>query len=345
MNSAEERILILAITHKDSEYTRRVLESNGLTPFICADMDTLLREIPRGAGALLLARETLQSQKLFELSATLQALPSWSYLPIVILTTTGDIAEGKSEALSAMSVLRNVTFLERPVRLATLLSVLTAAIADRKRQYEVRDLLKAVEGSRNEAIRANKAKSDFLANMSHEIRTPLGTVIGFSELISEPNLSDQERETYAMMIKRNGELLSALINDILDLAKVEAGRIELESLEIPLRELFSDVISTLQPRAAKKGLRLTVETSGLAANLVKTDPIRLKQILINIVGNAIKFTNTGEIYIEFTSRRLGPEESELRATIRDTGIGISPEQETRLFKTFSQADIQPRISS
>lgn len=135
-----------------------------------------------------------------------------------------------------------MTLLERPIRLGTFISVIQTALADRRRQYAVRELLKTVEKSKQEAIEASQAKSSFLANMSHEIRTPLGAIIGFSDLLAESDLDSHDKNMYLKTIQRNGKLLSALINDILDLAKVESGKIDIELSEISIRELIREVI-------------------------------------------------------------------------------------------------------
>ena len=182
---------------------------------------------------------------------------------------------------------------------------------------------------------ANAMKSAFLANMSHEIRTPLGAILGFAELLREPTHSQRERENYHEIIKRNGEQLSSLIDDILDLSKIEAGHLKTEIKRCPVRDLISEVCSLLTIKANEKRLYLRWIVHPDVPGEIHTDPVRLRQILTNVIGNAIKFTQKGGVEVE-VSIAAG---SLLRLRVTDTGIGVSPEQAGNLFKPFSQADL------
>lgn len=188
------------------------------------------------------------------------------------------------------------------------------------------------------ADEANRAKSAFLANMSHEIRTPLGAVMGFSQLICNDNVSDKDKVVYSDAIKRNGELLLNIINDILDISKVEAGKIEIESIETPLRQVIHDVASLLELRSVEKGLTLTVAVDPSTPSIIHTDPMRLKQILINIIGNAIKFTEKGNVDIN-VQQETENGKALLVFIVKDTGAGINSEEVKKLFSPFGQADI------
>ncbi|MBX2995291.1 MAG: PAS domain S-box protein [Bdellovibrionaceae bacterium] len=184
---------------------------------------------------------------------------------------------------------------------------------------------------------ANETKSAFLANMSHEIRTPLGAVIGFSELMLEGDLSPSEKANTLEIIKRNGKLLSTIINDILDLSKVEAGRLEVERIEVPLMDLVNEITVLLNLEASGKGVQLSVSREGRLPRLIKTDPTRLRQILFNIVGNAVKFTEKGSINV--TVKLCEDDANQVCFLVKDTGTGIAPEQAQRLFSPFVQADV------
>lgn len=185
---------------------------------------------------------------------------------------------------------------------------------------------------------ASRAKSSFLANMSHEIRTPLGAVLGFSDLLVTGNktLSTSEMSTYAAAIRRNGDLLSGIINDILDLSKVEAGKLEIDCRATELTDILSDISAMLHLQAKDKGLQLSINSVGVVPEVIYTDGLRLRQILINIVGNAIKFTKKGtiEVRIEHTCGT-----GVLSFQVTDTGPGIEPSTITRLFEPFTQADV------
>jgi len=190
-----------------------------------------------------------------------------------------------------------------------------------------------IQEQRDAAEAANRAKSQFLANMSHEIRTPLTAILGFAENLAQPALADRERVDAARTIVRNGEHLLQLINDILDLSKVEAGRFEVEQIRFRPVAVVEEVASILRPRALQKEVGLEVDWSSPVPETILSDPTRFRQILVNLVGNAIKFTERGEIRVE---ARL--EAERLICRITDTGIGMTEEQVGRLFRPFSQAD-------
>jgi PAS domain S-box-containing protein len=185
---------------------------------------------------------------------------------------------------------------------------------------------------------ANAAKSAFLANMSHEIRTPLGAILGYSELLSSQGVSTSERLNYVNALKRNGELLSNIINDVLDLSKIEAGKLEFERQEVPIEEILTDITTLLHLQAVEKGINLIVSADGPIPAFIETDPLRLRQILMNIVGNALKFTERGSIEVKVKTVTERDGSTRLAFVVTDTGPGITPEQAGKLFKPFSQAD-------
>lgn len=317
-------VLVLAASRRDAEMTEGLLADFEIKCVLCSSEIDLISNINEHVGALLLAKEALDFQSVERLSSVLRNQPKWSSMPVILLLSAGDLSS--SAALELLSPIPNVTLLERPVRQRTLISVIQSAIADRKRQLELRDSL-------NEAIEANRAKSEFLANMSHEIRTPLGAVLGFSELLADNHLPEADRKVYLETIRRNGQLLTALINDILDLAKVEAGRLQIELTETSLNQLLSEVLTSLETRAREKSVRLVLIREPNVPEHIKTDQIRLKQILLNVAGNAIKFTEEGTVTIEVSHR-----DEVLVFRVSDTGIGIKPQQANLLFQSFSQAD-------
>lgn len=187
---------------------------------------------------------------------------------------------------------------------------------------------------------ASQAKSRFLANMSHEIRTPLGAVLGFTELLLERDMSADEMRHSFLAIKRNGELLAKIVDDILDLSKVEAGHLEIERRYVEIIELVRDLETFAFARTEKKGVSFSIQAVGQLPRKIYTDPHRLKQILLNVINNAIKFTDEGEIKVEMSlvAKSSSSGSYGLSFSVRDTGRGISAEEASKLFQPFVQAD-------
>ncbi|MBY0263758.1 MAG: PAS domain S-box protein, partial [Phycisphaerales bacterium] len=194
-----------------------------------------------------------------------------------------------------------------------------------------------LDRARQDAEAASRAKSEFLANMSHEIRTPLNGVIGALELLERSGLESRQ-ERFCGMARTSGAALLSLINDILDCSKLDAGAVELESIDFSLGTLCAEITDMFAQRVEEKGISLSCEVSPALPRSLKGDPTRLRQVLLNLVSNAIKFTHQGGVVLRVTpERRLG-ERIEVRVTISDSGIGIPQDRVDRLFKSFSQVD-------
>ena len=191
--------------------------------------------------------------------------------------------------------------------------------------------------ARIEALSAAQSKSDFLATMSHEIRTPLNGVLGVTQLLIESGL-DEERLKLADTIRRSGEILLRLLNDVLDLSKIDSGKMELEQGEFELADLARDGQSLWRPRAAEKSLSLAVRVEDGADARLRGDAVRIKQILFNLISNAIKFTDEGSVDAELRLVTIGPERTILRGVVRDTGCGVAKANQDKLFAAFTQAD-------
>jgi signal transduction histidine kinase/CheY-like chemotaxis protein len=248
-------------------------------------------------------------------------------ITISILSLFGTVLRDKSEQLLEIERLKNSTALE---------------ILNQELEAKVLQRTSDLERAKLTADIASQTKSAFLANMSHEIRTPLGAVLGFSELLINSETTPSEKLSFVEAIKRNGVFLSKIINDLLDLSKVEAGKLEIELQEVSVEEIMNDLNSFLILKAQEKGIHLFINAEGPLPLHIRTDGLRLRQILFNMVGNAIKFTNSGSVTVtlKLSDPILSP--GKLAILIRDTGCGIEASKIDQLFQPFNQADISSK---
>ena len=224
-------------------------------------------------------------------------------------------------------------------------NTMIAILNDRQEQLREtnQQLEAAIEQANRMAVQAecaNRAKSEFLANMSHEIRTPMTAILGFTDILLD-DLKEPEAIAAAQTIKRNGEHLLRLINDILDISKIEAGKMEVEMMQWSPRQIVAEVVSLMHVRADAKGLTLRDEYEGPLPETILTDPVRLRQILVNLVGNAIKFTEKGGVRIVTKLVRDPQGQPSLAFAVIDTGSGIRDTEIGKLFEPFTQADGSP----
>ncbi len=250
------------------------------------------------------------------------------------------LVAGEKFSYDARALTRSATEIDIQVAIAPLVDETSQCIGSIAVARDVTQHKRSEEAlrlAREAAESANHAKSSFLARMSHEIRTPMNGVLGMTELLLETGLTSAQRK-YAETVQRSGQNLLGIINDLLDFSKIEAGKLELENVDMDLRRTLEDVVDLLAERAHAKGLELACSIPATLATHVKGDPLRLGQVLTNLVGNSIKFTEQGSVVIRVASLEETAQEVTLRFEVSDTGAGISAAAQSRIFDEFAQAD-------
>lgn len=261
----------------------------------------------------------------------------WAFGPVSDYFTVAQCIRGSMTVITGVAV----GYLSSKLKDARLKAEAQAEVSGRseselrKTTIELRQQQRDLQIAKNAAEAANNEKLKFLATMSHELRTPLTSILGFSEILGEENLTDEEKMDLLSRVKRNGDLLTRLIDEILDLSKIDSGKIELEYMDVNLFELMDDVTGVLSLQAQKKGIELRTQLDSSVPSTVKTDPTRLRQILSNLIGNAIKFTAKGWVKVDL---KVDWKKNEIQFLIEDTGEGVDSENAEKIFEPFVQAD-------
>jgi signal transduction histidine kinase/ActR/RegA family two-component response regulator len=328
----ELRVLIFAPVGRDAALTRDLLERASLQSYVCSSLTELCAEIERGAGAVLLTEEALDDARLPELGVALEGQPAWSDIS-VLLFSGHDRTQAALRTLRLLEVLRNVTLLDRPVRVAAVISTLRAALRGRQRQYQLRDVLVELHAAREEAERANRLKDEFLATLSHELRTPLNAILGWLSMLRRRHADPERTERILAIIERNAQAQAQLVNEVLDVSRMVRGRLVVERRPVNLKEIVLHAVDSVRPEAEAKHLSIGLEVSD-DLTPVLGDPERLQQVFWNLLSNAVKFTpDRGRIDVT-----LGRAGSHLEVAVSDTGAGLSPDFLPFAFERFRQGD-------
>ncbi|HEX8456005.1 MAG TPA: ATP-binding protein [Pyrinomonadaceae bacterium] len=336
----DERVLLLAPTGRDAHMVAKVLAEAGVGAEACADIHDFCRKLSEGAGAAFITEEALDAVALKCLVEALDGQPPWSDFPLVVLTSGGGGAPPNLKALKALGDAGNVTLIERPTRVITLVSALHSALRARRRQYEVRQHLLARQRAEEEralllaeAEEANRTKDEFLATMSHELRTPMTAILGWAQLLRSHTLSEADFERALETVERNAQAQNKLIDDLLDISRIITGKLRMDLRPVDLAAVVGATVDALRPTAEAKAIRLQ---SLLDAQVgpVSGDPDRLQQVVWNLLSNAVKFTPKGG-RVEVRLERAA---SHVEINVSDSGRGISPEFLPHVFDRFRQAD-------
>ncbi|WP_215410283.1 hybrid sensor histidine kinase/response regulator [Janthinobacterium sp. JC611] len=310
----EQRILIYAPGGQDAALAARVLAGEGISCHACRSAGDLAEQLALGAGGVLTVEEALPAGMYSVLDAYARQQPDWSDLPIILLTHAG---LDSLPLRQAVATLGNLTLLERPVHILTLITSAQAMLRARQRQYQVRE--------------TQRRKDEFLASLGHELRNPLAPIKTSVALLKHLYPASEQVGKVSDVIERQVTHLTRLVDDLLDVARITSGKVMLQRKEFTFQQVLDHVIELSQPAAASRHIRITQDLPPHAVTL-HADYARVVQIFANIVSNAVKFTPDGG-HIHITARQV---QDRLLATVEDNGIGIAPDAIARIFSMFEQ---------
>jgi signal transduction histidine kinase/ActR/RegA family two-component response regulator len=324
----ERRVLILAPLGRDGALTEAILTQAGVQSLACDSLESLGRELKRGACLVLLAEEAIAPGS--SLQTVVARQPVWSDLPFVILTIQGAASEAAAEAVETLG---NVTLLERPVRVATLVSAVRTALRARERQYQIRAHLLALARAERALKEADRRKDEFLAILAHELRNPLAPIRNSLEILHLTNADNPANEKVREVIERQVNHMVRLVDDLMEISRITRGKIELRKERVELAGVLRNALETSRPLIKAGGHSLTVALPEEPI-LLEGDSVRLAQIFSNLLNNAAKYTEErGQIWLSADREGAGAVIS-----VRDSGIGIPPQQLPHVFELFMQGE-------
>jgi len=345
-------IVLLMPSGGDAAVTQRILGQAGFVSFAAADMPSATSALTDNVTTLVVAEEALSPAARALLLERLADQPAWSDVPVIVLAGRRAPGDTLSPQLEKLTTHANLTILERPVRVATLVTTLRAAERARRRQFEVRQYLAERDAAeetlreserrlllaREQADAANRAKTDFLTTMSHELRTPLNAISGYVELLDMQvagPVSEKQRN-YLSRIQSSQRHLLSLLEEVLGFARLETGRLALSPQPVIVYDAIVALENVLQLEMQKKRLTFDCRVPDLGL-VVLADPEKLRQILLNLVANGVKFTPEGGRITVGAAREV----DRIRVWVTDTGIGIPSDQLENVFEPFFQVDHGP----
>ena len=329
--SLAERVLVFAPIGRDAELTERLLAHAAVPSLVCRSVGVLTETFEReSAGTMLLTEEVLDDPACNDLRDALDRQAPWSDVPILMLAGADGIVSRR--AVDAIDLFRNITLLERPIRLATVVSMVRAALRSRTRQYETRDLLVALHRARREAESANRLKDEFLATLSHELRTPLNAIVGWTSMLSRGQIEPARLPRVFDALERNAQVQAQLIADVLDVSRIITGKLQLHLSTVDIGDPIARAVDAVRPAANAKGVTLSIEEAPDC--IVRGDDGRLQQVFWNLLSNAVKFTPSGGSVRVAVTREAGG----ISVCVTDTGAGISSDFLPFVFDRFRQAD-------
>ncbi|UBM61871.1 response regulator [Candidatus Sulfidibacterium hydrothermale] len=322
----KDKILVVDDMAINLELIKSVLGKDGKYSLVTVtDGVSAIRKAKTNNFDLILLDIMMPGMDGYEVCKILKSYPTTKDIPIIFLTALND-----PKNIQKAFQFGAVDYISKPFSKEELTARVNLHIS---LKHTTEELIKAKRAAESAA----EAKAIFLANMSHELRTPMNGIIGMVDILKRTPLTDAQRE-YLSIIESSGENLLTIINDILDLSKIEAGHMELENIPFSLKEELTRVMNILQVIADKKKLPLVLKIADGVPPYVSGDPVRLKQIIINLVNNAIKFTDKGSVTVSVEKKGVEDGKVQLLFKVMDTGIGISPEGQKKLFQSFSQVD-------